>query len=83
MTATPQTGPVAVLTDGTGVSPIDLQKLVKDFVADFLLSGAAALAAAQIVDVGSAVQTPDVVAFALTGAAIRAAYRVILRWATT
>ena len=78
-----QSAPVAVLTDGTGVSPMNLQKLVKDFVADFLLSGAAALAAAQIVDVGSAVQTPDVVAFALTGAAIRAGYRAILRWATT
>lgn len=80
---TPQTGVVATLTDGTGVSAITASKFIKDFVADVLLSGAAALAAAQIVDVGSAVQTPDVVAFALAGAVIRAAYRAALRWATT
>ena len=40
-------------------------KFVKDFVADVLLSGAAALVAVQIVDVGSALATPDVVALAL------------------
>lgn len=74
---------VGGLTDGTGVSPITPQKWTKDFVADVLLSGAAALAAAQIVDVGSAVQTPDVVVFALAGAVIRSAYRIALRWATT
>ena len=77
------TGAVGTLTDGTGVSPITVQKWVKDFVADVLLSGAAALAAAQIVDVGSAVQAPDVAAFALAGAVIRSAYRIVLRWATT
>ena len=69
------------LTDGTGVSPITLAKLVKDLVADFLLSAAAALAAAQIVDFGSAVNSPNVVAFALMGAFIRSAYRIVLRWA--
>lgn len=79
----PQTGVVSALTDGTGISALTVSKFVKDFVADVLLSGAAALAAAQIIDVGSAVQTPDVVAFALAGAVIRAAYRAILRWATT
>jgi hypothetical protein len=35
------------------------------------------------VDVGSALATPNVVAFALAGAVIRAAYRAALRWATT
>jgi len=79
----PQTGVVGTLTDGTGISAVTVPKLVKDFVADVLLSGAAALAAAQIVDVGSAVQTPDLVAFALAGATIRAAYRAVLRWATS
>ena len=79
----PQTGVVSALTDGTGISALTASKFVKDFIADVLLSGAAALAAAQIVDVGSAVQTPDVVAFALAGAVIRAAYRAVLRWATT
>jgi len=79
----PQTGLVSTLTDGTGISRFTTSKFVKDFVADVLLSGAAALAAAQILDVGSAIQTPDVAAFALTGAVVRAAYRAILRWATT
>lgn len=74
---------VGVLTDGTGVSAIGWQKFLKDFVADVLLSGAAALAATQIVDFGQAVDQPQVVAFALVGAVIRAAYRAVLRWATT
>ena len=74
---------VGGLTDGTGVSPLTVQKWVKDFVADVLLSGAAALAAAQIVDVGSAVQAPEVAAFAVAGAVIRSLYRAVLRWATT
>lgn len=79
----PQAGIVGVLTDGTGVSPFNVQKFVKDFVADLLLSGAAALVAVQITDFGAAVATPEVAAFALVGAAIRAAYRALLRWATT
>ncbi len=78
-----QTGAVGALTDGTGVSPFTGTKFVKDFIADVLLSGAAALAAAQIIDVGSAIATPQVAAFAVAGAVIRAAYRAVLRWATT
>jgi hypothetical protein len=73
----------SALTDGTGVSQITVPKIIKDFIADVLLSGAAALVAVQIVDVGSAVAQPQVVAFALIGATIRAAYRIILKWATT
>ena len=62
----PQQGTVVgALTDGTGVSPMNWTKFVKDVVADVLLSGAAALVAVQIVDVGSALATPDVVVFAL------------------
>jgi selenophosphate synthase len=80
---TTATGVTGALTDGTGVSPITTTKFVKDFIADVLLSGAAALAAAQILDVGSAIQTPEVAAFALVGAVIRAAYRAALRWSTT
>jgi len=83
-TYTPPQGKVTgFLTDGTGVSSITVIKFVKDFVADVLLSGAAALVAVQIVSVDQAVSTPDVVAFALAGAVIRAAYRAALRWATT
>ncbi len=74
---------VGALTDGTGVSAITISKVVKDFVADVLLSGAAALVAIQVTDVGSAVAQPQIVAFALLGAAIRAGYRAVLRWATT
>ena len=74
---------VGTLTDGTGVSAITITKLVKDFVADVLLSGAAALAAVQITDVGAAIDQQQVAAFALIGATIRAAYRAVLRWATT
>jgi len=76
-------GVVSTLTDGTGISQITGSKFIKDFVADVLLSGAAALSAAQIMDIGSAVQAPQVAAFALAGAVIRAAYRAVLRWATS
>ena len=79
----PQGAIVGALTDGSGVSAMGWQKLTKDFVADVLLSGAAALVAVQIVDVGAALATPQVAAFALAGAVIRAAYRAALRWATT
>jgi hypothetical protein len=71
------------LTDGTGVSAITATKLIKDFVADFLLSASAALATAQIFALQDVVQTPEVAGFAVAGAAIRAGYRIVLRWATT
>jgi hypothetical protein len=77
------TGLAGTLTDGTGVSQMTAPKFIKDFVADVLLSGAAALAAVQIMDVGAAIDSPQVAGFALAGAVIRAAYRAILRWATT
>ncbi len=79
----PDTTVGAVLTDGTGVSNFTASKLIKDFVADVLLSGAAALVAVQITDVGSALATPQVAAFAVLGAVIRAVYRAGLKWATT
>jgi len=74
---------VGALTDGTGISAITGSKLVKDFVADFLLSAAAALATVNITGLADVVSTPDVATFAIAGAAIRAAYRIVLRWATT
>lgn len=77
------TGVSGALTDNTGVSPLTITKLIKDFIADFLLSGAAALAAAQVMDLGSAVQAPEATAFAVAGAAIRSLYRIALRWAQT
>ena len=75
------TGVTGALTDGTGVSKIDLTKLIKDFVADFLLTGAAALAAVQVMSLGDAIQAPETAGLAVAGAAIRAAYRIVLRWA--
>jgi hypothetical protein len=81
--AEPQTGVTGALTDGTGVSALTPTKLVKDLVADILLGGAAALVGAQILDVGGAIAAPEVAAFAVTGAVIRALYRAALRWATT
>lgn len=77
------TGIGSVLTDGTGVSSLTASKFVKDFVADVLLSGAAALAAVQIISVDQAVAQPTVVAFAVAGAVIRSVYRAVLKWATT
>jgi hypothetical protein len=74
---------VGALTDGTGISKLTASKFVKDFVADVLLSGAAALIAVQVVDVGSAIAQPQVAAFAIAGAVIRSVYRALLRWATT
>lgn len=79
----PLSGAANALTDGTGISQFTASKFIKDFVADVLLSGAAALVAVQIVDVGSAVATPQVAAFAILGAVIRAGYRAALRWATS
>lgn len=83
-TYTPPQGRIlGFLTDGTGVSSITLVKFFKDFVADVLLSAAAALVAVQIVTVDAAVAAPQVAAFAILGAVIRAGYRAVLRWATT
>ena len=79
----PDTSIGATLTDGTGVSAFTASKVVKDFVADVLLSGAAALATAQIMDLGAAIAAPQVAGFAVAGAVIRALYRAVLKWATT
>ena len=74
---------VGFLTDGTGVSAFNWTKLVKDFVADFLMTGAAALLAVNVTSVDAAISTPAVVVTAIAGAAISAGYRLLLRWATT
>jgi hypothetical protein len=74
---------VGALTDGTGVSSIGPQKLIKDFIADFLISAAAALATIQVMDLSAALAAPEVAGLAIAGAAVKAAYRIVLRWATT
>ncbi len=70
------------LTDGTGVSPLTLAKLVKDAVADFLLALPAALIVAGVTDVPQDTKTAMVAGFAVIGVAVKALYRVALRWAT-
>jgi len=79
----PQNRILGFLTDGTGISSITASKVFKDFVADVLMSGAAALIAVNVTSVDSAIAAPAVVVTALAGAIIGAAYRVVLRWATT
>lgn len=79
----PDTSIGAVLTDQTGVSKITTSKVVKDLVADVLLSAAAALVAVNVVSLDGAVAQPTVAAFAIGGAVIRALYRAGLKWATS
>ncbi len=75
---------VSTLTDGTGISAITTSKVLKDFVADFLLTAAAALGAGatfEAFDIAQAISTPDVVGIAIAGAFVKALFRVALRWA--
>lgn len=78
------TGPAAsaasALTDGTGISRLTSSKVVKDLVADFLLTASAALVAVNIVSVDGAAANPVVVATALIGAVVRVGYRAALKW---
>lgn len=74
------------LTDGTGVSDLTAKKLVKDFVADFLLTAAAAIATIPLANVFGIPTTSAelfVVGTAVIGAVFRAGYRAALRWATS
>lgn len=71
------------LTDGTGISKITGSKFVKDFVADFLMTAAAAVTTAGILSVDQAVAAPLVVGSAVVGAFIRVGYRALLKWSTS
>ena len=75
------TGVSGALTDGTGIGKFTAPKLIKDFIADALLSAAAALAAAQVVAIPADSQGAWTAAMAIGGAVIHAAYRAALRWA--
>lgn len=78
-----QTGVTGTLTDGTGVSPLTGTKLIKDFVADFLITLAATLGAGaglDALDIGGIVEAPNMAGIAILGAFLRAGYRAILRW---
>ena len=79
----PDTSVGAVLTDQTGISSITSSKVVKDLVADFLLTASAALVAVNVISVDTAAAQPVVVATAIGGALIRVLYRAVLKWATS
>lgn len=79
----PDTSIGGTLTDNTGVSALTSSKLIKDLVADFLLTASAALVAVNVMSVDAAVAQPTVVATAIGGALIRVVYRAVLKWATT
>ncbi len=80
---TAATGAGQALTDGTGVSPLTWRKLAKDFIADALITAAAALAMANIASVPTDEQGWLVATTAIGTAVLKAAYRAALRWATT
>ena len=77
------TGISGTLTDGTGIGSFTVPKVIKDFIADALLSAAAALAAAQVVAIPTDQQGTWTAAMAIGGAVIHAAYRAVLKWAQT
>lgn len=79
----PDTTTGAALTDGTGVSRLTGSKVLKDLVADFLLTASAALVAVNVIGVDQAIASPTVVGTAVGGALIRVVYRALLKWATT
>lgn len=70
----------SALTDGTGVSALTGSKLLKDFVADLLLSIPAALVAIQVTNLEQALVAPLAVGIAVADAIVRVVYRFALRW---
>lgn len=79
----PDTQVGSVLTDGTGISRITQSKLIKDFVADALMSIPPALLAAGVVGLPQDKVALLSATLALGGAVVGALYRVALKWATT
>ena len=77
------TGISGHLTDGTGIGSFTAPKVVKDFIADALISAAAALGAAQVVAIPADTAQASIAAFAICGAVIHALYRAVLKWAQT
>ena len=77
------TAPVAnVLTDGTGVSPITGQKLLKDFVYDLIVGSIAGFATSSYAGVQDVIAAPLPIVFGIANAAIAAIVRIALRWAS-
>jgi succinate dehydrogenase/fumarate reductase-like Fe-S protein len=70
----------AVLTDGTGVSPLVVPKVVKDLIVDFTKALAAVLIGSNIANAQSALDNPHAVLIAVIGAFFGTLYRFILSW---
>ena len=73
----------ARLTDGSGIGTWGASKVVKDFVADLLMGGAAGLAAINVVDIPQDQEQATIVTFALAKALIQAVFRALLKWTQT
>lgn len=71
------------LTDGSGIGTFNVTKVVKDFIADALISAAAALATVNIVGIPTDKAQATVAALAIGGAVIHALYRSVLKWAAS
>lgn len=74
-------GVTGTLTDKTGVSALTSNKLFKDFVVDVLLAVPSGLLAINVGGIEAGLVAPAAVAFVVGDAVIKAAYRIILRWA--
>ena len=72
-----------LLTDGAGVSRLTSSKLVKDLVADFLITFSAALVGSNVAGVADAFAAPQLVLIAGAGAMLHTIYRGLLKWSTT
>lgn len=77
----PQTGVPGTLTDGTGVSPINAPKWVKDLILDLLLALPAVFIGLNVADLATALTMPVAIGISLADAVIRWLYRAALRWA--
>jgi ABC-type antimicrobial peptide transport system permease subunit len=77
------TGTSGALTDGTGVSSLTVPKIIKDAIADALLSLPGALIAINVTGLDQALAAPLVVAVAVGDVIIRVLYRTVLKWAQT
>lgn len=71
---------MSILTDGSGVSALTSSKVLKDLVADFLLTLVATLVASNVLSVQDAVTAPAAVGFGIAGAAFHAGFRFVMRW---
>jgi hypothetical protein len=71
------------LTDGSGIGTFTVPKIIKDFIADALISAAAGLASVNIVAIPTDKAQSIVAAYAIGGAVIHALYRAVLKWATS